>query len=124
MSTTPDTTATSSSSSPTPYSVVYLTTPSQQIAHQLSEQLVQQHLVACVNIVPAVQSVYRWKGEVCRDSEVLLVCKTRQSLVERVAEVARSMKYAECPEVIATPIVAGASDYLQWIADNTKEPIV
>ena len=118
MSTVPDNTSTSSAPS---LVVVYLTTPSQQVAHQLSERLVQQHVVACVNIVPAIQSVYRWKGEVCRDDEVLLICKTRQSLVSRVAEVARGLAYAECPEVIATPIVAGSIDYLQWLAGNTKD---
>jgi len=114
--------ASTSTSSPTPLTVVYLTTPSLAVAEQLSEQLVQQHLAACVNILLAIQSVYRWKGEICRDSEVLLICKTRQSLVSSVAEVARGLKYAECPEVIATPIVAGGSDYLHWLAENTNEP--
>ena len=113
----------SSTSSTTALSVVYLTVPSQSVAEQLSEQLVQQHVVACVSIVPAIQSVYRWESAVCRDNEVLLMCKTRQSLVPRVAEAARALKYAECPEVIATPIVAGTNDYLQWVADNTKEAI-
>ena len=112
-------TTTSSASPTTSFCVVYLTTPSQTVAEQLSEQLVQQRLVACVNVLPAIQSVYRWKGEVCKDSEVMLLCKTRQSLVQRVAQVARKLKYAECPEVIATPIVAGTDDYLRWIEENT-----
>ena len=121
MSTLSSTTSSSSSSpaTTTPFCVVYLTIPSQSVAEQLSRQLVEQRLAACVNMLPAIQSVYRWKGEVCVDNEVMLICKTRQSLVQRVAEVARQLKYAECPEVIATPIVAGTDDYLQWIADNT-----
>ncbi|HTN67322.1 MAG TPA: divalent-cation tolerance protein CutA [Burkholderiaceae bacterium] len=92
-------------------------------AQALARALVQQQLAACVNILPAVQSVYRWQGALEDAAEVGLVVKTTEA---RYAELELAIKLAhpyELPEIIALPIVAGLPAYLAWIAAETRKDI-
>lgn len=73
--------AASAMSAPSPASVVYVTVPSSAVGSALARALVSAKLAACVNIVPAVRSVYVWKGELCEDDELLLIIKTREELL-------------------------------------------
>ncbi len=98
--------------------VVYITAPREH-GERIAEHLVERRLAACVNIAQ-VTSVYRWEGRVERDEEVLLVVKTRRDkLKELIAEV-KSIHPYKVPEIIALPIVAGASEYLKWIDESVS----
>lgn len=88
-------------------------------ATEIARLLVERELAACVNLVPQVRSIYRWKGEVCDDREVLMIIKTREELFEPLMEEVRRVHHYELPEVISWRIEKGFSDYLQWIHDST-----
>jgi len=101
-------------------SVVYVTAPDSTVADKLAGQLVSEGLAACVNIVPGLTSVYRWKGEICKDSELLLIIKTSNRLLESLVPfVKANHPYDEC-EVLALPAVAGSPSYLQWVLDSAN----
>ena len=102
------------------YVVVLITAPSSEVAKQIARALVEQKLVACVDIVPAVNSVYLWQGQLCDDQEALLIAKTRAALfAERLVPSVKAMHPYQVPEIIALPIVMGSEDYLTWIDEVT-----
>ncbi len=84
-------------------------------AKRLARHLIEQRLAACVNVIRAVDSFYRWQGEIQEEAEFLLVIKTSRGLFERLrAEWEKQHSY-EIPELIALPIVDGAPNYLNWM---------
>ncbi|NQV21068.1 MAG: divalent-cation tolerance protein CutA, partial [Rhodospirillales bacterium] len=85
----------------------------------IARVLVTERLVACANIVPGVRSVFWWDGEVRNDGEVLVLCKTRDSLVDNVTVRVKELHSYDCPCVVAVPIVGGNPDYLAWISAET-----
>ncbi len=87
----------------------------------IARALVEQKLAACVNIVPEIRSIYFWKGQVCDETERLLIVKTRQSLFPEVQRTVREMHPYEVPEIISFAIDDGLSEYLGWIDEVTKE---
>lgn len=89
-------------------------------AERIARALVEGGLAACVNIVPAVTSVYRWKGRVERGEERLLVVKTRADRFEALREAIISLHPYELPEVIALPIEAGHAPYLAWLDEGVR----
>ncbi|MGO9095012.1 MAG: divalent-cation tolerance protein CutA [Bryobacteraceae bacterium] len=84
-------------------------------AASIARALVERRLAACVNIVPGVRSVYRWKGAVEEAAEWLLVIKSSQALFDRLEEELRRMHSYETPEIVALPVVAGSAGYLAWL---------
>jgi uncharacterized protein involved in tolerance to divalent cations len=101
------------------FCVVFVTTPAGETAESIAEHLVKERLVACCNLLPGVRSIYHWKGEVCRDDEVLLVMKTRRDLFEKLRARVVELHSYDVPEVIALPIVAGHQPYLDWLYEET-----
>ncbi len=99
--------------------LLYCTCPDTDTAQGIARALVEQRLAACVNIVPGLRSIYRWKGELQDDAECLLLIKTRAARVKAVSETIRSLHPYELPEVIAVPVVAGLAPYLDWVRDHT-----
>ncbi len=100
--------------------IVLTTCESSQDAQTIAETLVEKRLAACVNILPGLKSVYRWKGKVENAAELLLLIKTRRGLFEQLsAELERIHPY-EVPEVIALPVVDGAPSYLEWLEKELK----
>jgi periplasmic divalent cation tolerance protein len=88
-------------------------------ARKIGGIVVEKKLAACANIVPRIESIYRWKGKVERAREVLMVIKTSATcLPELEREVKRAHSY-DVPEFVVLPIVAGSKEYLQWIGHNT-----
>ena len=100
--------------------LVSITTSSSEEADRIAKALVQERLAACVNIVPAITSIYRWQGEVHRDSEVLLIAKSQPELFESLAARVKKLHSYEVPEIIALPIVAGSKAYLNWIDESVQ----
>lgn len=104
----------------TPFSIAFVTAPDRASADRLAEGLVGGRLAACVNVLPGVESTYRWEGKVEKSSELLLVVKTRTALVEAVcAFVAKNHPYS-VPEVVSWPIDQGAAPYLKWLEAETS----
>lgn len=100
--------------------VVLCTVPSADVGAQLGRGIVEEQLAACVNILPAVRSIYRWQGAVHDDAEAQLVIKTRAARFDALlAWIRRHHPYEE-PEVIALPIVQGSPSYLAWIGAQTQ----
>lgn len=102
------------------YVVVLITTPAGRAGQFLAQFLIKKRLAACVNIVPRVSSVYRWKGKVEKAFESLLVIKTEERLVKRLIGEVRTVHPYTVPEIISLPIRAGHADYLRWVSDNTR----
>lgn len=84
-------------------------------AERIATALVERGLAACVNVVPGVTSVYRWKGEVRRDAELLLVIKTRAERLEDLRQALVSLHPYEVPELVALAIEGGHAPYLEWL---------
>ncbi|KAJ6817560.1 protein CutA 1, chloroplastic [Iris pallida] len=114
-------TAMEAASSTVPSIVVYVTVPNKEAGNKLSESIIKERLAACVNRVPGVESVYWWDRKVQRDSEELLIIKTRVSLLDALTEHVKSNHEYEVPEVISMPITGGNLKYLEWIKNNTRE---
>lgn len=86
----------------------------------LAEALTDQRLAACVNILGACTSVYRWQGTVESAEEIPVLIKTQRQHFERVEQLIKLMHPYELPEVIMVPISGGLPAYLQWISDETS----
>ena len=100
--------------------IVFVTTSTRDEASHIAEVLVSGQLAACVNIIPSLESIYRWEGKIARDHEALMIIKTSE---ERYADLERRIKELHSygtPEVIAIKIEQGSADYLKWIRDSTK----
>jgi len=100
--------------------IVFSTCGSAEEAQKIARALVEGRVAACVNILPEIRSVYRWKGAVEEASEWLLLIKTTQAQFERLrAEIARLHSY-EVPEIVALPVAGGLEAYLDWIAASVE----
>jgi periplasmic divalent cation tolerance protein len=100
-------------------SVVFVTVGKEEEALALGQALVQERLAACVNIVSGVRSIYRWKGEVCDDRELLMIMKTRTSLVQALQDRIKALHSYDVPEIIALPVDQGLPEYLDWVLENS-----
>jgi periplasmic divalent cation tolerance protein len=99
--------------------VIVLTTfPEDGDAKPLARTLVEERLAACVNILPAMQSIYRWEGKVERASEQQLIIKTAAAHVEALKARIAAMHPYEVPEMLVLPVASGSEEYLQWIHDS------
>ena len=101
--------------------VVLSTCGSEDEAQRIARALVEKRLAACVNILPGVRSVYRWKNEIEDSQEVLLVIKTSRALCENVRSQIEKMHSYDLPEVLALPIVDGSQQYLEWLGRELKK---
>jgi periplasmic divalent cation tolerance protein len=95
--------------------VILSTTDTAELARQIAVALVEAGEAACVNIVPAIRSIYRWEGKVQDEGECLLLIKSASEKCEAVRSRIRQMHTYQTPEVIAIPITAGDPDYLAWL---------
>jgi periplasmic divalent cation tolerance protein len=100
--------------------IVLITASNEDEAVKIGTALVDCHLVACVNIVPGVRSLFFWDGKTRDERETLLICKSRLPHMEQLVAQVKSLHSYTVPEVIALPIVAGSREYLDWMRDATK----
>jgi periplasmic divalent cation tolerance protein len=101
------------------YLVVFITTSSYEEARKIADTLIDRKKAACVNIVPGVNSLFRWKGKIEEAEESLMVVKTRAELFPDVVSLVKSIHSYEVPEIIALSIVEGSPDYLEWLKKET-----
>jgi periplasmic divalent cation tolerance protein len=95
--------------------LVLITANSEEEARKIAELLVREKKAACVNIVPRVDSLFRWKGKIDSARESLLLVKTKSSLLSEIIGLVKQAHSYEVPEIIALPIIAGSEEYLKWL---------
>jgi periplasmic divalent cation tolerance protein len=100
--------------------VVLMTAASGEEAARLADLLIGAHLAACVQILPEMESVYRWQGKIERQAEILLLAKSTRSKFEELEKEVRALHSYETPQIIAVPIVAGSGPYLDWLRESLK----
>ena len=100
--------------------LVLTTAGSESEAGKIAHALVERRLAACVNIVPHIQSVYRWEGKVEQAEEYLLLIKTVKIREEQVRAAIRELHSYELPECIAIEIESGSAEYLKWLSDSVQ----
>lgn len=106
----------------TDYVLVLTTLPADADAATFARTLVETRLAACVNLLPGMESVYRWEGRVEQERERQLVIKTARSRVVALWERVRELHPYEVPEFIVLPIVDGNDAYLRWVGESTRTP--
>jgi periplasmic divalent cation tolerance protein len=104
------------------YVLVHSTVPNVTVQTTIANELVSSKLAACVSAVPGLVSTYLWEGKVNTDAEILLLIKTRRSLVPEIRELLGKLHPYKVPELIVTPITGGSAEYLDWIEKSTADP--
>lgn len=97
-----------------------VTAPDEETGRRIARALVEERLAACVNVLPGVRSIYRWKGAVEEASEVMLVAKTRAERAGLLAARVRALHPYELPEVVALPVTDGSRAYLRWVIAESR----
>jgi len=100
--------------------LVFTTLPTADKAAEIAKLLVDEKLVACANLLPAVRSIYRWQGKMHDENEVLVLLKTRAEQLERLKLRLLEVHPYEVPEVLAVPVESGYQPYLEWLTGETK----
>lgn len=103
--------------------VVLCTCPSNELANVIAKALIKKKLAACVNILPKMQSVYCWEGEITIDDEYQLVIKSHEALFSEIEMLIKNLHEYEVPELIAVPIVNGSNEYLDWLNQSVKKVV-
>lgn len=101
--------------------LLYVTVGSADEATEIGKALVEERLVACVNILTPTQSIYRWQGEIQMDTECVMIAKTRDDLVDSATARIRALHSYDVPCVVALPIDGGNPAFLNWIVEETSE---
>ena len=105
--------------------VVLCTCPDRETARRLASDLVDRRLAACVNLVPGLESIYRWEGRTETSEECLMIAKTSNAGFERLRDRVVELHPYELPEIVAVPVIDGLPEYLEWvtgsIAGQTRE---
>jgi periplasmic divalent cation tolerance protein len=100
--------------------LIYATAPNQAVAEAIASALLDQRLIACANIWPGMTALYRWEGKIARDSEVVIILKTRTSLAETVIAEARALHPYETPAFVVLATDGGSAPFLKWVRAETS----
>jgi periplasmic divalent cation tolerance protein len=98
--------------------IVLTTAGSADEARKIAQALVERRLAACVNIVPQIESVYRWQGKIETASEWLLVIKTQAGAFERLRDAIHELHSYSVPECVMIEVTEGSQEYLAWLGEN------
>jgi periplasmic divalent cation tolerance protein len=99
--------------------VILVTTVNQEEARKIGKGMVSAKLAACANIIPGIQSIYRWKGKVVKAQEVLLILKSTRPRYRALEKAIKAMHTYETPEIIALPVKEGLDQYMGWVRSET-----
>lgn len=105
------------------FSVCMVTAPSAGEARALARKLLESRVCACVNVVPAVGSLYWWEGKIEEAEEALMIIKTRTDRVEELVGKVKQLHPYTVPEVISLPLGPGNPDYLRWVTEEVSAPV-
>jgi periplasmic divalent cation tolerance protein len=94
------------------------TFPDQETAREISNELITKKLAACANILPAIESIYRWKDQIESGNETLVLFKLSEDRQSAFQEQLRSLHPYEVPEIIFVPVSSGLPEYLRWVTEN------
>lgn len=101
--------------------VVVTTVGTEEQAYQIARELVARRQAACVNVMPGVRSVYRWRGKICKDGELLLVIKTLAEEFDGVSATIRELHSYELPEILSFNVSQGEANFLEWIRSSVDK---
>ena len=101
--------------------VVVTTVGTEEQANLIAREIVVRRQAACVNILPGVRSIYRWKGKICKDGEWMLVIKTLEGELDGVTATIRELHSYELPEILSFQVADGEANFLQWIAGSVDK---
>ena len=102
------------------YILILVTVGSLTEGEKIGKALIEEGLAACVNILPGVTSIFRWKGDVFSEGEQLMLIKSRKALFHKIKDRVMNLHSYDVPEIIGIPITLGSPDYLKWIDEATK----
>ncbi len=105
----------------TPYIQVVTTVADKTQAQRLAAILLEQHLAACIQIT-SCDSWYRWQGKIEQSEEMVCTLKSRRDLFPELCRVIRAHHPYQVPEILASPVIAGAENYLNWLAQELVPP--
>ena len=100
--------------------VVFMTAGSADEARRIADHLVSKQLAACVQVLPEIESVYRWKGDVQHEREVLILAKTTAAQFDELEKAVREIHSYETPEIVAVPMLAVSEPYRAWLNENVR----
>lgn len=101
--------------------VVVTTVGTEEQAYLIAREIVSRRQAACVNILPGIRSIYRWKGKICKDGELLLIIKTLEDEFEGVMATIRELHSYELPEILAFNVSRGERGFLEWIRSSVDK---
>lgn len=101
-------------------SLIYTTINNEQDAKKIAYNLIEEQIVACVNIIPNVQSIYRWKGKIEEEKEFIIIAKTVDENILKAINRIKKLHNYELPDIITIPITNGFSEYLDYIKRVTE----
>ena len=99
--------------------LIYITTPTKEAAEKIANTLLDEKLIACANILPQMNSIYRWQGRIYNDSECVLILKTQEDQVARIKERVPALHEYKCPCLLVLPVMDGYAPYLEWLAEQS-----
>lgn len=102
------------------YSLIYITTSESSESKKIARTLLEEKLVACTNIIPQINSLYLWKGEIEEDEESILIVKTKDDKVDQVIKRVEELHSYETPCILQLEVKNGSECYLQWMEDELK----
>src|SRR3954447_24672315 len=101
--------------------VVVTTVGTEEQAYLIAREIVARRQAACVNIVPGIRSIYRWKGKICKDGELMLIVKTLEGELAGVQDTIRELHSYELPEILSFSVSHGERRFLEWIAGSVDK---
>jgi periplasmic divalent cation tolerance protein len=100
---------------------VVTTVGTEEQAYLIAREIVARRQAACVNIVPGIRSIYRWKGKICKDGELMLIVKTLEGELAGVQDTIRELHSYELPEILSFSVSHGERRFLEWIAGSVDK---
>ena len=101
------------------FAIVLVTAPDLKTARALAKAALEARLIACANLVPKVESHYRWQGKIESSAEVLLILKTAKARLAALEKLILAEHPYDTPEFLVLPLTAGSKEYLDWLAQNS-----